>query len=235
MISRTSSTSACVSHSLLRKLNAYALAASAAGVGAIATAQSAEAKILYTPTHKTIPLHHHIAIDINHDGIDDMRFANSSKTFDNRTSVTWVGVYPLGKRDGVAAVGRSREVAAIRAGAKVGYSRRFIRFGQSTLFMADRRSEGRGYPSYFGRWWNDGNGEKNHYLGFQITVKGKLHYGWARMNVTVKKGKDPFTVVLTGYAYETVADKAITTGKTKGPDVMTVQPGTLGHLALGRK
>lgn len=41
--------------------------------------------------------------------------------------------------------------------------------------------------------------------------------------------------VLTGYAYETIANKAIIAGKTKGPDVITIQPDTLGQLALGRK
>jgi hypothetical protein len=39
--------------------------------------------------------------------------------------------------------------------------------------------------------------------------------------------------VITGYAYETIPDKPIITGKTKGPDVITIQPATLGHLAAG--
>jgi uncharacterized repeat protein (TIGR03803 family) len=38
---------------------------------------------------------------------------------------------------------------------------------------------------------------------------------------------------LTGYAYETIANKSIIAGKTKGPDVVTVQPASLGHLARG--
>jgi hypothetical protein len=38
---------------------------------------------------------------------------------------------------------------------------------------------------------------------------------------------------LTGYAYETIPNKPIIAGKTKGPDVFTVQPGSLGHLARG--
>ena len=39
--------------------------------------------------------------------------------------------------------------------------------------------------------------------------------------------------MLTGYAYETIPNKLIITGKTKGPDVITAQPGSLGHLAQG--
>jgi hypothetical protein len=38
---------------------------------------------------------------------------------------------------------------------------------------------------------------------------------------------------LTGYAYETISGKGIIAGKTKGPDVTTVLPATLGHLAAG--
>ena len=41
------------------------------------------------------------------------------------------------------------------------------------------------------------------------------------------------TAVLTGYAYETVANKGIETGKTSGPDIASAQPATLGQLALG--
>jgi hypothetical protein len=33
---------------------------------------------------------------------------------------------------------------------------------------------------------------------------------------------------LTGYAYETIPNKPIITGKTKGPDVITLDPATLG-------
>jgi hypothetical protein len=40
--------------SLHKRLNAYALAASAAGVGLLALAQSAEAEIVYTKTHHVV-------------------------------------------------------------------------------------------------------------------------------------------------------------------------------------
>jgi uncharacterized repeat protein (TIGR03803 family) len=39
--------------------------------------------------------------------------------------------------------------------------------------------------------------------------------------------------ILTGYAYETEPNKPIITGKTKGPDVITLDPAMLGHLAVG--
>jgi hypothetical protein len=81
----------------------------------------------------------------------------------------------------------------------------------------------------FGKWVN----VNNRYLGFRFGIHGKTHYKWARLNVTVN-GK-VITGTLTGYAYETIPNKPIITGKTKGPDVITLQSATLGRLALGRK
>jgi hypothetical protein len=40
---------------------------------------------------------------------------------------------------------------------------------------------------------------------------------------------------LTGYAYETIPNKPIIAGKTKGQDVIIFQPDTLGNLARGKK
>lgn len=55
--------------------------------------------------------------------------------------------------------------------------------------------------------------------------------------MTIGHHRQPDDVVgtLTGYAYETVPDKPIIAGQITGPDVITVQPDTLGGLALGRK
>lgn len=83
-------------------------------------------------------------------------------------------------------------------------------------------------PNYYGPWENSGKGVKNRYLGLRFTFKGKIHYGWARLNFP-----NPPGATLTGYAYETVPNKPIITGKTKGPDVITVQPASLGRLAQG--
>jgi len=59
----------------------------------------------------------------------------------------------------------------------------------------------------------------------KFTVKGKVHYGWARLTVKVLGGARIKTTV-TGYAYKTIANKPIKAGKTKGP-------ATLGRLAQG--
>jgi hypothetical protein len=82
---------------------------------------------------------------------------------------------------------------------------------------------------------------KSRYLGFAFDF-GKVghptHYGWARVTTVHSEGDNYphyFHTTVTGYAYQTIPNKAIITGKTKGEDVITIERGTLGALALGRK
>jgi hypothetical protein len=94
-----------------------------------------------------------------------------------------------------------------------------------------------------GNWLNGGKGVKNRYLGLKFKINGHFHFGWARLTVTIVK--TVLTATLTGYAYETIPNKSIIAGKTRGPDdasveasnkaltVLTPIPATLGALALG--
>ena len=72
---RSARTPSQLSESLHKWLNAYALAASAAGVGVLA--QPAEAKIVYTPAHRLISVGQVAKLDLNHDGIADFRISNT--------------------------------------------------------------------------------------------------------------------------------------------------------------
>jgi hypothetical protein len=84
-----------------------------------------------------------------------------------------------------------------------------------------------GISAYCGPWL----GVKNRYLGLKFQIRGTSHFGWARLSV-VSTENSITSAALTGYAYETVANKPIIAGKTKGRDVVTL-PRTLGHLAAG--
>src|ERR1700724_1109078 len=68
-----------LSESIDQRLNMYAIAASAAGAGMLALALPAQARIVYTPTHRTIKTHDVFHLDLNHDRIDD--FLISNRTF----------------------------------------------------------------------------------------------------------------------------------------------------------
>jgi hypothetical protein len=71
------------------------------------------------------------------------------------------------------------------------------------------------------------------YLGLKFFIEGKAHYGWARLNVTNLQRFRQIEATLIDYAYETIPNKPIIAGKTKGKDIITVQSGSLGHLAHG--
>ncbi len=87
----------------------------------------------------------------------------------------------------------------------------------------------------------------NRYLGLKFKIDGKSHYGWARLDVKVLRKQRQIIATLTGYAYETIPNKAIIAGQTKGPGDNTIEapkasltasasrPGTLGLLALGSR
>jgi hypothetical protein len=209
-----------LSKSISNQLNSYALAATAAGVGALALSQPAEAKIVYTKALVKIETDKPFNLDLNHDGITDFRLLNSN----NGTSGDLAVRVPYANLVWEQSKSQFHRqfAAAARAGDQIGVgSNQFISSG-GPFYMADANEAGSGGP-----WKN----VKNRFLGLRFIIKGKNHYGWARLNVTITNHE--VRALLTGYAYETIANKPIIAGKTKGPDVITVQPATLGHLARG--
>ena len=228
-----------LSDSVQHQLNMYALAASAAGVSAVALACPAEGKIIYTKTD--VNVFNGYALDLNHDGTADFYIYGfgPSTTWSCQGSVFsgMLTKYYGAMRSNVILTNRlypkqRRLAAAIPAGVRVGRSETsFSSVGLMGLISQNGCNE----RYYYKGWWeNGGKGVKNRYLGLRFYISGKPHYGWARLNFP----RHPPGATLTGYAYETIPNKPIIAGKTKGPDVITVQPatpGTLGRLALGRK
>jgi hypothetical protein len=208
------------------QLNSYALAASAAGVSLLALTQPAEGKIIYTRDNRELVNQHVVYLDLNHDGTSDFYFygSYSAKT---SSGIANLGVFPEPLQNNSIWAEESRGHACA---APLTYGQHIEAgqpFKQQVLLM-------------FARTWGPtssknrcARGEKagTHYLGLLFHIKGKIHYGWARIDVA----NYPFigATYLTGYAYETVANKGIIAGKTKGPDVVTVEPGSLGALASG--
>jgi hypothetical protein len=123
-----------------------------------------------------------------------------------------------------------RTVLALPFGAKIGPAQPFkggymaVGFGSTT-------------KKWYGQWANKGRGVKNHYFGFKFKGKdAKLNYGWVRMTVNATKD-DIQSVLVSGIAYETIANNPIIARKTKGPHVIALpmDTGMLGHLARGKK
>jgi hypothetical protein len=231
-----------ISDSLNRRLNTYAQVAAAAGVSVLALVGASEAQVVYTPTNEVTRAGFPLYIDLNHDGIKDFLLRT---TFYVGTAGTDLGLSAAGyHNDNNRVVGRHLRTSggyffsvasALPAGARIGPNRHF----SATLpFMAEElfKRVGDEYSDQ-GAWEDKGKGVKDRYLGLKFVIDGETHYGWARLSVTLahERQYDDVSGTLTGYAYETTPDKPIIAGQITGPDVITVQAGTLGGLALGRK
>jgi hypothetical protein len=244
--SRPSRTPVKLSDSINGHLNRYALAAGAAGVGMLALAQPSQAKIVYTPAHVNFSQHPPVTLDLNHDGIGDFILGLGGRAESGFNSqYAFVFAPRSNNMDEVVATSKRgyAPAVALRAGERIGAGRLF---GNADFLVQHFSNFGRGSSStYWGdQWGNGGKGLKDRYLGLKFFINGKVHFGWARVTVTTS-GKT-FTATLTGYAYETIPNKSIIAGKTKGPDAEVAgkqvnatsiapapAPQTLGMLALG--
>jgi len=238
MISRGSQGSAFASRAvhigagLEKSLSVYAVAATASGVSLLALASSAEARIVYTPADTHILVNGGaVLLDLNHDAIADFYFLNESRTFShNGEAVLFAG--PKDQRNEIwgkgvcfSSLGIRQCASALHPGFHVGPSKSYFQKGKLRLMAA--LSESFVYSGTNGQWLYT----QRRYLGFKFVINGQPHYGWARFTVT------PIGFViqatLTGYAYETIPNKQIITGKINGPDVVVLPPASLGHLAQG--
>ena len=224
--SRRSRTTANLSGALDHRLNLYSLAASAAGVSVLALVSPAQARIVFTPAHIKITPNHKLALDLNHDGIKDFELVDSAAG-----SSDFLEMNPLQTGNALAQANTdcnpSVGVAALKAGVLIGKGQTFSNnvYCMAQYIGADGGS--------LGSW---AGGVKNRFLGLQFMIKGKKHFGWARLSVSTA----PYQVLLTGYAYETTANKPIIAGKTHGPEEVSAIPATsdgppasLGVLAMG--
>jgi hypothetical protein len=229
-----------LSRSLNRDLSAYAIAAGAAGIGALAIPQLAQAQIVYTPAHEVLEAGSSASIDFNHDGITDFTVVNRitkgrshSLTSAKASMLAIPGAQPYG---GVAR--RYYNAAgAFPPGEKIGSSRSFdpqIDLMCTAYLFLDY---------YFGSWMSSAT---NRYLGVRFTLEGKPHFGWVRLNTTWREGKGGIKALITGYAYQTQPGTEIAAGdRGDGKSVgsaadsapesapMETRPGSLGALALG--
>lgn len=222
--SHAKGTPAKLSESVQRRLDKYALAASAIGGVSLLVANPAEAKIVYTPTHQVIRYGNWANLDLNHDGITD--FIVGVNLYVNFTSARLAAYYGNTSANTIRSYKGLADAypRGIRVGPK--RNRRRVRTpGQGPVGVLMEFVSCISQCRSGGNWLN----VKNRYLGLSFVIKGKTHYGWARLNASVTPGHQ-VRGVLTGYAYETIPGKAIITGKTKGP---TVDPASLGHLAAG--
>ena len=162
-------------------LNLYALAASAAGVGVLALAQPAEAKIVYTPANKHIPPHHSLRLDLNHDGTVDFTLQNFATCGTDQCHYGFFQT-PAAGNSVVGYFFESLLLASdLKRGARIGPDAAFHK-GTAALIEAVY-SQGGQSTALLGPWRN----VKDRYLGMKFKIHGATHYGWARLTVDLTK------------------------------------------------
>lgn len=219
---RTPKQPATLNRLLDRRLLAYAAAATA-GITVLSAAEPAQAKVIFTNANETI-VWGKTKLDLNHDGINDFEFAEGG-----------LGHFI----NDVVGAGRQKSnrifggyfASALSSGVTIGPNKKF--FPQiEVLEQLFTNSFG---TNYLGPWVD----AKNRFLGLEFKINGQPHFGWARITFT---GFGSATI--TGYAYETVPNKAIVAGDTGsdraiahegGPEAHApeVRQASLGHLAQG--
>jgi len=242
---------------LERKLWMYATAATAAGVGLL-TGTSAQAKVLVTQTNTAISPS--VALDLNHDGIIDFNLtkwvaAASIEAFSYL--LVCHDQYFQGSHQCVSSSSQANDANVVRGtsagaldlpfGAPIGPGQQFAGL-KGRVVMGGRQaiqtSSGL-KQTWYGPWVAGGAGVKNRYLGFKFKIGSQFHFGWARVTVTTT-ATHGFSAILTGYAYETIPNKAIHAGATSDapqaaltPAPPSIQPqesnrqASLGMLSLG--
>ena len=236
-------------------LSRYALAAAAAGVGILGSSPPAEAEVVYTPANQQIAPNTTINIDLNHDGITDFSLKDTfSTTF--FSSFGRLSALPAGQENRIQGhtVSNRAYASALFSGAPVGPKGQFLPASGEMAelsFLGGARHRGAHHPgghhpasvSCTAPWAN----VTSRYLGFEFVISGKVHFGWARVNVSCSNQGSEVTGVLTGYAYETIPNLPVITGRQKGIEDVdnisresgtssgeaAVQAASLGRLAQG--
>src|SRR5579862_8867858 len=232
-----------LSAKLDRGLLAYVSAATSAGVAILALNCPAHARIIYTRANEEIFTSKLFPLNLNHDPGADFTFDDSHGSTSIGGAWGILTIFPNRSANEIwgyqTSRGFMRLASALPPGVKVGRNGKFSP-GQRILLRTSVSGGARKASSSncAGPWKN----ATNRYLGLKFRIDGKTHYGWARLRVSCSNVE--VSGILTGYAYETVPNKAIITGKTRDDvEVNGASNGelpssgtgmTLGRLAQGK-
>lgn len=180
------------------------------GIGIVFLTLPAMAAIVYTPVNVTISGSGIIKIDVNHDGQVDMSIVAAARRCGvpgSHLPIDIGSVYDV-PPSGAGAQANVSYIVALSAGAAINATKTF--YSPEGLMLSYDVCPVGPPPYVYGAWQD----VTNHYLGIKFHINGQVHYGWARLNVTI--GNFGPVVTLTGYAYETIAGHGITAGQTSG-------------------
>jgi hypothetical protein len=212
---------------------------SAVGLGMLALTQLVHAEVVYTPANQSVnEQSRRLPIDFNHDGIADASlyvygYCNVGSGFRGCFGT----IFAEGLNGNAAMISGGGFASAAKAGKVIGGKGQF----QDSPEMARGRSDSNvfnhtSFRSFKGPWAD----VQHRYLGFKFTIDGETHYGWARITTQGFPGVP--SARLTGYAYETVANRPIVAGVVSAAKAAKMAPRNNGdeaaqgdgnHAALG--
>lgn len=172
----------------------------------------AAAEIVYTPVNVSIPVGGYYYIDLNHDGVAD--FALRSQLIQDYCQAGDGFIWTLSitpAQGNAVAIASGANAAALVFGAPVGPNQNYV---LSTALMTELVWGNCG-SGLFGEWLN----LPNRYLGLLLRQSGtnEIHYGWAKASEVAyidQHGHLQTSVILLGFAYETVPGRMIAAGQT---------------------
>jgi hypothetical protein len=225
--------STAATHHLDSFLNAYSIAAAAAGVSVLALATPAEGKVVITHANISIPqCNCPVYLDLSNNGVNDFSFRLSYSNFSTGYYLRFLNVKEL---EGGGVKGTPQDASCLVQGAKIGPSAQFASAAlMESSFLRSNKSRGTYTRSLHGKW---GENHPNRYLGVKFKIDGATHYGWIRVKVTSRKGY--LAATITEYGYETVANKSLDAGLStasaddQAEEVRQPVGASLGALALG--
>jgi hypothetical protein len=212
------------------RLRSYVLAATAAGVGLLASAVPASAEVVYTPANVQLS-NGQLKIDFDGDGVTDVTiddFFNGGFFRSNRQLL-------LQGAAGASVIEHQHFVAALGSGYEIGSNRAFTPLG------ARQNMANVGYScATSSACWIQVNGPWVHatdrYVGVKFEISGATHYGWVRLSTYSRYmagGESKITARMTGYAYETTPGQSIVAGPAGQAELPQQNARSLGELALG--
>jgi hypothetical protein len=200
------------SNNLNHQVGQYSLAAAVAGVSVLALVAPAAGEIVVTKKTIHIPLAtdgalEPVKISMANNGVNNFSFSlYQSLSYRHLT----IGGVSLGDELRVG-TGPAFDVylGALPRGARIGPSNPSSSFNVGGI---GELSNSFSNNKFFRGSWS--GSPKNRYLGVRFQMNGETHYGWIRLTVTTNpKAHTAFmSATITGYAYETVANKPIVAG-----------------------
>jgi len=246
---------------LQRRLNAYALAAGAAGVAALACAQPAEGALVCKTLSIEIAGNYSVSLNPAGQALPPFQVAQTTYSYGSTFGQFWWnrGFLDPNSKAANVLLASNGYAANLPPGGLIGPGGKFGKGGSYGLLF----SYGKG-PRSSGKYGGGtkrkhrGNlnfGQSENYFGFKFSQGGKVHYGWVRVYATFSHQHYALGIRtishLDEYGYENTPNTAIaagscsnaelnSTGSEGQPEVSRVEPpsparqvASLGVLALG--